>query len=183
MSRIGKKPITLPQGVDVQIEGNTVRIKGPKGQLEREFHRDMRIRLDEEGRLVVERPSDEKLHRSLHGLTRTLLFNMVEGVTRGFAKTLELVGVGYRATKQGNKLVLSVGYSHPVEIVPPPGLEIEVPAPTKIVVKGTDKEKVGALAAVIRGVREPEPYKGKGIRYENEQIRRKAGKAGGKGKK
>ncbi|RKO65915.1 50S ribosomal protein L6 [Desulfofundulus salinus] len=183
MSRIGKKPIALPQGVDVQIEGNTVRIKGPKGQLEREFHRDMRIRLDEEGRLVVERPSDEKLHRSLHGLTRTLLYNMVEGVTRGFSKTLELVGVGYRATKQGNKLVLSVGYSHPVEIVPPPGLEIEVPAPTKIVVKGTDKEKVGALAAVIRGVREPEPYKGKGIKYENEQIRRKAGKAGGKGKK
>ncbi|MDQ0286140.1 MULTISPECIES: 50S ribosomal protein L6 [Desulfofundulus] len=183
MSRIGKKPIALPQGVDVQIEGNTVRIKGPKGQLEREFHRDMRIRLDEEGRLVVERPSDEKNHRSLHGLTRTLLANMVEGVTKGFAKTLELVGVGYRATKQGNKLVLSVGYSHPVEIVPPPGLEIEVPAPNKIVVKGTDKEKVGALAAVIRGVREPEPYKGKGIRYENEQIRRKAGKAGGKGKK
>ncbi|MBE3585285.1 MULTISPECIES: 50S ribosomal protein L6 [Desulfofundulus] len=183
MSRIGRKPIALPQGVEVQIDGNTVRVKGPKGQLEREFHRDMRIRLDEEGRLVVERPSDEKLHRSLHGLTRTLLANMVEGVTKGFAKNLELVGVGYRATKQGNKLVLSVGYSHPVEIVPPPGLEIEVPAPNKIVVKGMDKEKVGALAAVIRSVREPEPYKGKGIKYENEQIRRKAGKAGGKGKK
>ncbi|MDK2888734.1 MAG: large subunit ribosomal protein [Thermoanaerobacter sp.] len=183
MSRIGRKPIALPQGVEVQIDGNTVRVRGPKGQLEREFHRDMRIRLDEEGRLVVERPSDEKLHRSLHGLTRTLLANMVEGVTKGFAKNLELVGVGYRATKQGNKLVLSVGYSHPVEIVPPPGLEIEVPAPNKIVVKGMDKEKVGALAAVIRSVREPEPYKGKGIKYENEQIRRKAGKAGGKGKK
>jgi large subunit ribosomal protein L6 len=183
VSRIGRKPIALPQGVEVQIDGNTVRVRGPKGQLEREFHRDMRIRLDEEGRLVVERPSDEKLHRSLHGLTRTLLANMVEGVTKGFAKNLELVGVGYRATKQGNKLVLSVGYSHPVEIVPPPGLEIEVPAPNKIVVKGMDKEKVGALAAVIRSVREPEPYKGKGIKYENEQIRRKAGKAGGKGKK
>ncbi|HHW44545.1 50S ribosomal protein L6 [Desulfofundulus thermobenzoicus] len=182
MSRIGKQPINLPQGVEVHIEGNTVRVKGPKGQLEREFHRDMRIRM-EDNRLVVERPSDDKQHRSLHGLTRTLLHNMVVGVTSGFEKNLELVGVGYRATKQGNKLVLSVGYSHPVEIVPPDGLEIEVPAPTKIVVRGMDKERVGALAANIRSVREPEPYKGKGIKYEGEQIRRKAGKAGGKGKK
>lgn len=182
MSRIGRQPISLPQGVEVQIDGNTVRVKGPKGQLEREFHRDMRIRL-EDGRLVVERPSDNKLHRSLHGLTRTLLNNMVLGVTKGFEKTLELTGVGYRATKQGEKLVLAVGYSHPVEFVSPSGLEIEVPSPTKIVVKGMDKEKVGALAANIRALREPEPYKGKGIKYEGEKIHRKAGKVGGKGKK
>ncbi|CCO07813.1 50S ribosomal protein L6 [Desulforamulus hydrothermalis] len=182
MSRIGKKPIPVPQGVDVQIDGNVVRVKGPIGQLEREFHRDMIIKL-EEGNLVVERPSDAKNHRSLHGLTRTLLSNMVEGVTKGFQRNLELVGVGYRAAKQGNKLVLTIGYSHPVEIEPPAGIEIEVPAPTKISVKGADKQAVGQLAANIRAVREPEPYKGKGIKYEGEVIRRKAGKAGGKGKK
>lgn len=182
MSRIGKQPITVPAGVEVQIEGNNVRVKGPKGQLEKELHRDMIIKY-EEGRLSVERPSDNKLHRSLHGLTRTLLNNMVTGVTAGFHKNLELVGVGYRASKQGNKLVLAVGYSHPVEIEPETGIDIEVPAPTKISVKGLDKEKVGALAAVIRAVREPEPYKGKGIRYEGEVVRRKVGKAGGKGKK
>ncbi|AQS57978.1 50S ribosomal protein L6 [Desulforamulus ferrireducens] len=182
MSRIGKKPIPVPQGVDIQIEGNLVRVKGPKGQLEREFHRDMVIKL-EEGNLVVNRPSDAKNHRSLHGLTRTLLSNMVEGVTKGFQRNLELVGVGYRAAKQGNKLVLTVGYSHPVEFEPPAGIEIEVPAPTKITLKGADKQAVGQLAANIRAVREPEPYKGKGIKYEGEVIRRKAGKAGGKGKK
>lgn len=182
MSRIGKQPIPVPPGVEVQIDGNTVKVKGPKGQLEKEMHRDMIIKY-EDGKLLVERPSDNKLHRSLHGLTRTLLNNMVLGVTNGFQKNLELVGVGYRASKQGNKLVLAVGYSHPVEIEPEPGLEIEVPAPTKISVKGIDKEKVGALAAVIRAVREPEPYKGKGIKYEGEIIRRKVGKAGGKGKK
>jgi len=137
----------------------------------------------EGGQLRVERPSDDKLHKSLHGLTRTLINNMVVGVTAGFQKNLELVGVGYRASKQGNKLVLALGYSHPVEIEPEAGLEIEVPAPTRISVKGIDKEKVGALAAVIRAVREPEPYKGKGVRYEGEKVRRKVGKAGGKGKK
>lgn len=179
MSRIGKQPIPVPPGVDVKIEGTTVRVKGPKGELERELHRDMVIK-QEEGQLVVERPSDNKLHRSLHGLTRTLLSNMVLGVTAGFQKNLELVGVGYRASKQGNKLVLAVGYSHPVEIEPEAGLEIEVPVPTKISIKGTDKEKVGALAAKVRAVREPEPYKGKGIKYEGERIRRKAGKAGAK---
>jgi len=179
MSRIGKRPIPVPAGVEVQIEGNRVRVKGPKGQLEKNLHPDMIIKY-EEGRLLVERPSDNKLHRSLHGLTRTLLNNMVAGVTNGFQKNLELVGVGYRASKQGKKLVLAVGYSHPVEIEPDEGLEIEVPAPNKIIVKGVDKEKVGALAAVIRAVREPEPYKGKGIRYEGEYIRRKAGKAGAK---
>lgn len=182
MSRIGKQPVAVPQGVDVQIEGNTVRVKGPKGQLSREFHPDMIIR-QEGGCLQVERPSDDKLHRSLHGLTRTLLNNMILGVTRGFEKGLELSGVGYRASKQGKKLVLAMGYSHLVEIVPEEGLEIEVPAPTKILVKGIDKEKVGNLAARIRRVREPEPYKGKGVRYEGERIRRKAGKAGVKGKK
>jgi large subunit ribosomal protein L6 len=177
MSRIGKQPIPVPPGVEVKIDGVTVRIKGPKGQLERELHRDMIIK-HEEGQLVVERPSDNKLHRSLHGLTRTLVNNMVVGVTAGFQKNLELVGVGYRASKQGNKLVLAVGYSHPVEIEPEAGLEIEVPVPTKISIKGVDKEKVGALAAKVRAVREPEPYKGKGIKYEGEKIRRKAGKAG-----
>ncbi len=182
MSRIGKQPIPLPQGVEVQIDGSTVRVKGPKGKLERDFHRDIIIRV-EDGKLVVERPSDIALHKSLHGLSRTLLDNMVTGVTKGFEKNLELTGVGYKASKQGNKLVLAVGYSHPVEITPPEGLEIEVPAATKVVVKGTDKEKVGALAANIRAVREPEPYKGKGIKYEGERIRRKVGKTGGKGKK
>lgn len=182
MSRIGKKPIPVPQGVDVKINGNTVMVKGPKGQMEKEFHRDMIIKL-EDGKLVVERPTDNKLHRSLHGLTRTLLNNMVEGVTKGFQRNLELVGVGYRAAKQGNKLVLTVGYSHPVEMEPPTGIEIEVPAPNKISIKGYDKQAVGQFAANVRAVREPEPYKGKGIKYEDEFIRRKAGKAGGKGKK
>jgi large subunit ribosomal protein L6 len=182
MSRIGKQPIPVPPGVDVNIDGQTVRVKGPNGQLERELHRDMIIK-HEEGQLVVERPSDNKMHRSLHGLTRTLINNMVVGVTAGFQKNLELVGVGYRASKQGNKLVLAVGYSHPVEIEPDADLEIEVPVPTKISIKGADKEKVGALAAKVRAVREPEPYKGKGIKYEGEKIKRKAGKAGAKGKK
>ncbi|AEG58610.1 50S ribosomal protein L6 [Desulforamulus ruminis] len=182
MSRIGKKPIPVPQGVDIQINGNNVLVKGPKGQMEREFHRDMMIKL-EDGTLLVERPSDAKDHRSLHGLSRTLLSNMVEGVTKGFQRNLELVGVGYRAAKQGNKLVLTVGYSHPVEMDPPAGIEIEVPAPTKISIKGYDKQVVGQFAANVRAVREPEPYKGKGIKYEGERIRRKAGKAGGKGKK
>jgi large subunit ribosomal protein L6 len=182
MSRIGKQPIPVPAGVEVQLDGNNVRVKGPKGQLERELHQDMIIKY-EDGNISIERPSDNKIHRGLHGLTRTLINNMVVGVTAGFHKNLELVGVGYRASKQGNKLVLAVGYSHPVEIEPEAGLEIEVPAPTKISIKGTDKEKVGALAAVIRAVREPEPYKGKGIRYEGEVVRRKVGKAGAKAKK
>lgn len=181
MSRIGKQPISIPQGVEIEIEGNLVKVKGPKGELSRELHKDMIIEMSE-NQVMVKRPSDEKLHKSLHGLTRTLVSNMVEGVTKGFEKTLELVGVGYRAQKQGNKLVLSVGYSHPVEIEPKEGIEVEVPVPTKIIVKGSDKEAVGALAANIRKVREPEPYKGKGIKYEQERIRRKVGKAGGKKK-
>lgn len=182
MSRIGKMPIAIPAGVEVAIDGQIVNVKGPKGQITKEFHKDMIIKR-EDSQIVVERPSDDKLHRSLHGLTRTLVSNMVEGVTNGFQKGLELSGVGYRAAMQGKKLVLTVGYSHPVEIEPEAGLEVEVPVPTKIIVKGIDKEQVGALAANIRKVREPEPYKGKGIKYEGERIRRKVGKTGGKGKK
>lgn len=182
MSRIGKQPIALPTGVTVTVEGNLVKVKGPKGQLERQVHPDMIIE-QEEGRLLVKRPSDSNLHKSLHGLTRTLINNMVVGVTKGFEKGLELVGVGYRAQKQGSKVVISIGYSHPVEVDPPAGIELDVPAPTKIIVKGMDKEQVGAIAANIRSIREPEPYKGKGIKYEGEKIRRKAGKTGGKGKK
>ncbi|MEW6183977.1 MAG: 50S ribosomal protein L6 [Bacillota bacterium] len=182
MSRIGRKPVPVPAGVEVTIDGNKVIVKGPLGILEREFPASMSIE-KQEGELVVRRPSDAPQEKALHGLSRTLLNNMVVGVTSGFAKSLEIVGVGYRAAKQGRKLMLTIGYSHPVEVEPPPGLEIEVPAITKIIVKGTDKEKVGQLAAFIRSVREPEPYKGKGIRYEGESIRRKAGKAGGKVKK
>ncbi len=178
MSRIGKMPISLPQGVEVKIDGSVVSVKGPKGSLTKEFHKDMHIAV-EDNQLVVTRPSDQKEHRALHGLTRALLNNMVEGVTKGFQCNLELVGVGYRAAKQGNKLVLTVGYSHPVEMIPGEGLEFEVPAPTKISIKGIDKEQVGAFAANVRAVREPEPYKGKGIKYEGEIIRRKVGKTGG----
>jgi len=177
MSRIGRAPIQVPAGVEVKINGNVIEVKGPKGQLSREFHPQMKVELAD-GSIVVTRPSDEKQHRSLHGLTRTLIANMVKGVTEGFTRNLEIVGVGYRAAKQGSKLVLTVGYSHPVEIDPAPGIEIEVPTPTKISVKGIDKELVGQTAANIRDVRRPEPYLGKGIRYEGERVRRKAGKAG-----
>ncbi|ABS20493.1 50S ribosomal protein L6 [Bacillus cytotoxicus] len=176
MSRIGKKILEIPAGVTLTVaEDNTVTVKGPKGELTRTFNADMVIKV-EENILTVERPSEQKEHRALHGTTRALLGNMVEGVTTGFARGLELVGVGYRAQKQGNKLVLNVGYSHPVEITPEAGIEIEVPAPTKVIVKGISKERVGALAANIRAVRAPEPYKGKGIRYEGEVVRRKEGK-------
>ncbi|MDI3481399.1 MAG: large subunit ribosomal protein [Tepidanaerobacteraceae bacterium] len=179
MSRIGKLPVKVPQGVEVKVEGNTVTVKGPKGTISRVFHKDMKIKC-EDSQIVVERPSDDNMHKALHGLTRSLIFNMVNGVTSGYEKSLTLEGVGYRAAKQGKKLVLTVGYSHPVEIEPPEGIEFEVPAPNKISVKGVDKELVGQVAANIRKVREPEPYKGKGIRYENEVVRRKVGKAGAK---
>jgi large subunit ribosomal protein L6 len=182
LSRIGRKPILIPQGVQVSIDGNTVKVKGPKGELTQEVHPEMKLSLD--GTVVkVERPSDEKKHRSLHGLTRTLLSNMVEGVTKGFTKALDINGVGYRAAKQGQNLLLTMGYSHPVEIKPLAGIEFEVPANNKIIVKGTDKQAVGQMAAQVRAVREPEPYKGKGIKYDTEVIRRKAGKAGKAGKK
>ncbi|MDK2809714.1 MAG: large subunit ribosomal protein [Petroclostridium sp.] len=183
MSRIGRMPIAIPNGVDVKVDGNNVvTVKGPKGTLNKQLHKDMIIKL-ENGNVVVQRPSDEKEHKALHGLTRTLIANMVEGVTKGFEKALEINGVGYRAQKQGKKLVLSLGYSHPVEMEEPAGITIEVPAPNKIVVKGADKQAVGEFAAKIRTKREPEPYKGKGIKYETEVIRRKEGKTGGKGKK
>ncbi len=177
MSRIGKMPIQIPQGVEVEVDGHMVTVKGPKGTLSKKLHNDMII-TKEDNAIHVERPSDHKNHRSLHGLTRTLINNMVIGVSTGFSKKLLMTGVGYKAAMQGKKLVLNVGYSHPVEIDPGEDLSIEVPAPTEIIVKGIDKEKVGALAANIRSIREPEPYKGKGIRYENERIIRKVGKAG-----
>jgi len=181
MSRVGRLPVTVPAGVEVKVKDHLVTVKGPKGELINKIHPDMQVSV-EDGQVFVTRPSDDKQHRALHGLTRALVQNMVDGVTKGFSKTLDLVGVGYRAVLQGKKLVLTVGYSHQVEIEPEDGLEIEVPAANKIIVKGIDKEKVGALAAKIRAVREPEPYKGKGIKYDNEVIRRKAGKAGVKGK-
>lgn len=182
MSRIGRLPIEIPKGVDVKLTGNVVTVKGSKGTLTKEFHKDMIIKV-EESKVVVERPSEEKIHKSLHGLTRTLINNMVEGVTKGYEKNLEINGVGYRAQKQGKKLVLTLGYSHPVEMEEPAGITVEVPAPTKIIVKGMDKQAVGEFAAKIRSKREPEPYKGKGIKYDYEVIRRKEGKTGGKGKK
>jgi len=179
MSRIGKKPIEIPSEVEVKINNNVVSVNGPKGSITKTFHNDVIIKV-EGTQLLVERPSDNKLHRALHGTTRSLLSNMVEGVTKGFQKNLDLVGVGYRVAKAGDKITLSVGYSHPVEFVPEEGIELEVPAQNKIIIKGIDKERVGAVAAKIRSIREPEPYKGKGIRYENERIRRKVGKTGKK---
>ena len=181
MSRVGRMPIEIPAGVTVSQNEHTLTVKGAKGELTRTFHPDINIAV-EENVITVTRPSDGKEHRSLHGLTRALVANMVTGVHEGFTKTLEINGVGYRAAKQGNKLALTLGFSHPVEMEAPAGITIEVPAPNKIVVSGADKEVVGAVAADIRKWRKPEPYKGKGIRYEGEVVRRKAGKAGAKGK-
>ncbi len=177
MSRIGRLPIQIPAGVDVAIDGRRVTVKGPKGELTRELHPDMAVRR-EDGSILVERPSEQKVHKQLHGLTRTLVANMVEGVTNGYRKGLEITGVGYRAQKVGDRLQLSLGYSHPVEIVPPSGISFEVENPTRLAVVGIDKELVGEIAAKVRATRKPEPYKGKGVRYAGEQIRRKAGKAG-----
>ncbi|MCX8032021.1 MAG: 50S ribosomal protein L6 [Thermoleophilia bacterium] len=175
MSRIGKAPITIPSGVEVTITGNTVSVKGPKGELSLNVHPNMRVRVSD-GVMTVERPDDSRLNRSLHGLTRTLLANMVTGVTAGFEKRLEIQGVGYRASKKGSDLEILVGYSHPVVVSPPENIEFEVPTPTQIVVRGIDKQLVGQVAANIRAIRKPEPYKGKGIRYEGEVVRRKVGK-------
>lgn len=175
MSRIGLKVLEIPEGVEVKNNNNFVTVKGPKGELSRQFHQEMTIKI-EDNVLTVERPSDHKEHRALHGTTRSLIGNMVEGVHKGFEKTLEIQGVGYRALKQGTKLVVNAGYSHPVEIEPQDGIEIDVPANTKVIVKGIDKELVGAVAANIRAIRPPEPYKGKGIRYAGEHVRRKEGK-------
>lgn len=179
MSRIGKKPVPIPKNVEVSVDGTTVKVKGPKGELTRTFVPTMKIRV-EDGSVLIERPSDEKSDRALHGLTRALIANMVLGVTEGFRKTLEIVGVGYRAEKKGKNLVVNVGYSHPVEYPEPAGITFSTPQPTVIVIEGIDKQKVGQVAAELREFRPPEPYKGKGIRYQGEQVRRKAGKTAGK---
>jgi large subunit ribosomal protein L6 len=175
VSRIGKQPIPVPSGVEVQIDGSTVTVKGPKGSLTQTFNDEMTLTL-EDGVLAVTRPSDERHHRSLHGLTRTLLANMVAGVSEGFHKNLEIVGVGYRAELKGKDIQLALGFSHPVLVKAPEGITFEVPAPTKITVSGIDKQRVGQVAAEIRKWRKPEPYKGKGVRYEGEYVRRKLGK-------
>ena len=179
MSRIGKRPIAIPAGVEVTLDGNDVRVKGPRGELSRRLHKDVIVRR-EDGMVVVERPSDQPVHRSLHGLSRTLVANMVEGVTTGFTKTLEIVGVGYRAETKPFGLTLALGYSHPIEYKAPEGITLRAVNPTTVEVSGTDKEVVGQVAAEIRSLRPPEPYKGKGVKYQGEVIRRKAGKAGGK---
>ena len=179
MSRIGRRPIPVPAGVDVTIDGNTVRVKGPKGELSRTLHSDVIVRR-QDGEILVERPSDEPRFRALHGLSRTLVANMVEGVTTGFTKTLEIVGVGYRAETKPFGLTLSLGYSHPIEYKAPEGITLRAATPTVVEVSGTNKEVVGQVAAEIRSLRPPEPYKGKGVKYQGEVIRRKAGKAGGK---
>jgi len=175
LSRIGKMPIPIPERTEVKIEGRKVRVKGPKGELTGEFHPDMDIRL-EEGAVVVSRPSDSKTHKSLHGLTRSLIANMVTGVSEGFEKNLEVHGVGYRAVAKGQDIELTLGFSHTVLVKAPEGVEFELVTPTKIRVKGIDKQKVGQVAAKIRALRKPDPYKGKGVRYADEYIRRKAGK-------
>lgn len=181
MSRIGRKPIVIPAGVDVTIDGGTVTVKGPKGALSRTVHQNMNVAMGD-GVINVTRPDDNKLNRSLHGLTRSLVANMVEGVEKGFTKVLEINGVGYRAAKQGKDLVMNIGYSHQVIVSEIDGITIEVPSPNKIVICGPDKQKVGQFAAQVREKRPPEPYKGKGIKYVDEHIRRKEGKAGKGGK-
>ena len=179
MSRIGKKPVPIPSGVDVKVDGTTIKVKGPKGEMSYTFQPSMSVRM-ENGELIVDRATEEKTDRASHGLTRALIANMVHGVTEGFKKTLEIVGVGYKAEKKGKNLVVTVGYSHPVEYPEPAGITLTAPTPTTIVVEGIDKQKVGQVAAELRQFRKPEPYKGKGIRYQGEQVRRKAGKTAGK---
>ncbi len=179
MSRIGKIPVPVPKGVTVAASGTTVNVKGPRGELKKTFHADLGITVEGEV-VVVSRPSNEKHHKALHGLTRTLIANMVEGVTKGYSKTLEISGVGYKAEPKPYGLQLALGFSHAVEFKAPPGIKLTAPNPTTVVIEGADKEIVGQVAAEIRGLRPPEPYKGKGIKYSTETIRRKAGKAGGK---
>lgn len=179
MSRIGRRPIEIPQGVEVTLDGNTVRVKGPRGQLERTLHAEMVIER-EDGVLRVNRPSDAPTHRALHGLSRTLVANMIEGVTAGFKKTLEIVGVGYRAETKPFGLTLQLGYSHPIDYKAPEGITLRAVSPTVVEVEGSNKEVVGQVAAEIRSLRPPEPYKGKGVKYQGEVIRRKAGKTGSK---
>ena len=179
MSRIGRKPVPVPNGVTVNVDGSAITVKGPKGELSRTLHRDMQVKV-ENGTVVVSRPSDEDQHCALHGLTRSLIANMVEGVTAGYKKQLEITVVGYKAEVKPFGLQLALGYSHPVEYRAPAGIKLTAPQPTVVVIEGSDKEKVGQVAAEIRQLRKPEPYKGKGVKYQGEQIRRKAGKAGGK---
>lgn len=179
MSRIGNQPIAIPNGVDITLDGHTLTVKGPKGTLSHKLPQSMQVEVTAD-EVKVTRPSDDKEHKSLHGLTRSLINNMVIGVTEGYSKTLEIVGVGYRAAVKGKNLNLTLGFSHPVVMEPPAGIEFETPEPTKIIVKGADKEVVGQVAAEIRDWRKPEPYKGKGVRYEGEHVRRKAGKTGAK---
>ena len=176
MSRVGKLPITIPEGIQVEKEGSVIIVRGEKGTLKQKIHPDIKV-IIEENLIRVERRSDNQFHRSLHGLTRSLIYNMIYGLTAGYEKRLEIVGVGYRADLKGKVLMLQLGYSHPIYFVPPEGIAIEVPAPTSIVIKGIDKQLVGQVAAKVRSFRPPEPYKGKGIRYEGEYVRRKAGKA------
>ncbi len=178
MSRIGKQPIEIPSGVDVKLQGRSVEVKGPKGHLTFEHHPDITV-VHEDGVIRVTRPSDEPRHRALHGLTRTLVANMIEGVANGFSKTLEIIGVGYRAEAKGKGVVLRLGFSHLIVYDAPDGIQIQVPNPTTMVVEGADKQKVGQVAAELRGFRPPEPYKGKGVRYKGEYVRRKAGKTAG----
>ena len=178
MSRIGRLPVDLPKGVETRLEGSRLTVKGAKGTLDLDVHPDMAVVL-EDGQIRVERPSDQKNHRALHGLTRSLISNMVTGVTDGFTKTLEIIGVGYRAEAKGTSLTLTVGYSHTIDYQPAEGVELSTPNQTTVVVSGIDKQKVGQAAAEIRGFRPPEPYKGKGIRYQGEKVRRKAGKTAG----
>ena len=178
MSRIGKRPVEVPKGVDVSVKENTVRVKGPKGDLKFDVHPALTVKMDD-GTVQVDRPSDSAEHKALHGLTRTLIANMVSGVTEGYQKALEIQGVGYKAEKSGKGIKISVGFSHTVQYDAPPGITIDLPNPTTIVIKGADKQMVGQVASEIRAVRPPEPYKGKGIRYQGEQVRRKAGKTAG----
>ncbi len=179
MSRIGKKPVQVPAGVTVTIDGSRVNVKGPKGELSRTFHPEVSLKL-EDGTVTVSRPSDEPRHKALHGLSRTLMANMVEGVTKGYVRQLEITGVGYKAELKPYGLLMSLGYSHTIEVRAPAGVKLSAPQPTQVVVEGADKEAVGRVASEIRKLRKPEPYKGKGVRYAGEVIRRKAGKAGGK---
>lgn len=178
MSRIGLKPIEIPAGVTVAVsEDNIVTVKGPKGEISEKLDRAMKVEI-EDGTLQVKRPTEQKRHKALHGLSRTLVANMIEGVTQGYEKQLEIIGTGYRAAKSGKKLTLNLGYSHPIEMEDPAGIEVEVPGPNQLIVRGINKQQVGNYAAVLRDLRRPEPYKGKGVRYKDEQVRRKVGKTG-----
>ncbi|CCQ93498.1 ribosomal protein L6 (BL8) [[Clostridium] ultunense Esp] len=178
MSRIGLKPIDIPSGIEIKLEDNNyIEVKGPKGVVKEQLSPEMEIKI-EENQILVSRPTENKRHKSLHGLTRTLIANMIEGVTNGYTKKLEIQGTGYRAQKQGKKLILNLGYSHPIELEDPEGIEVEVPAANQIIVRGINKQQVGNYAAVIRDFRKPEPYKGKGVRYSDEYVRRKVGKTG-----